>query len=140
VEKLLAVPRYRDLLDDQENEDESERGRALVLLSAGWRTEMAKWISDVRVAEDAEHSDDDSDDDTPVAGSSTASTSRLPRPKSRKWVKTTLAVLFGGASKPVRKFTDDDIDQEAALMEALAEEDARPDDGAVECSDDEYMP
>jgi hypothetical protein len=140
---LLAVPRYRDLLDDQEDEDETERGRALVSSSAGWRTEMAKWISDVRAAEAAEQADDsDSDDDTPIAGSSTASTSRLPRPKSRKWVKTTLAVLFGGASKPVRKFTDDDIDQEAALMEALAEaeEDARPDDGAVECSDDEYMP
>ncbi|KAJ6475421.1 hypothetical protein C8R45DRAFT_935054 [Mycena sanguinolenta] len=58
----------------------------------------------------------------------------------RKWTKMTLAELFGGAPKPVRKFTQADIDVEAELMEALAnaEEDERPDDGAIECSDDEW--
>ncbi|KAJ7258428.1 ribonuclease H-like domain-containing protein, partial [Mycena haematopus] len=54
VEKLLAVPRYRDLLEDQDDEDEGERGRALVSSTIGWRIEMAKWIADARAAEDAE--------------------------------------------------------------------------------------
>ncbi|KAK7012490.1 hypothetical protein R3P38DRAFT_3279949 [Favolaschia claudopus] len=51
--------------------------------------------------------------------------------------------LFGGAKKPVRKFAEKEINAEAELMEALAdaEEDARLDDGAVECDDDEvYAP
>ncbi|KAJ6600085.1 hypothetical protein B0H10DRAFT_2196446 [Mycena sp. CBHHK59/15] len=64
-------------------------------------------------------------------------------PKTRKWVKMTLKVLFGGAAKPVRKFTEEEIDHEANLMAALAdaEEDARPDDGAIECDDDDvYVP
>ncbi|KAF8187363.1 hypothetical protein K438DRAFT_1764962 [Mycena galopus ATCC 62051] len=76
------------------------------------------------------------------AGVVRVSTSRVHREKSAKWAKTTLAVLFGGAPKPVRKFTPDDIDKEAEMMEALAdaEEDARLDDGAIECSDDEYVP
>ncbi|KAK6972310.1 hypothetical protein R3P38DRAFT_3240082 [Favolaschia claudopus] len=48
-----------------------------------------------------------------------------------------------GAKKPVRKFAEKEINAEAELMEALAdaEEDARLDDGAVECDDDEvYAP
>ncbi|KAJ6538637.1 hypothetical protein DFH09DRAFT_1090341 [Mycena vulgaris] len=45
VETLLAVPRYRDLLEDQGAEDESDRGRALVSSSAKWRSEMATWIN-----------------------------------------------------------------------------------------------
>ncbi|KAK6996192.1 hypothetical protein R3P38DRAFT_3287881 [Favolaschia claudopus] len=51
--------------------------------------------------------------------------------------------LFGGAKKPVRKFAEREINAEAELMEALAdaEEDARLEDGAVECDDDEvYAP
>jgi hypothetical protein len=53
------------------------------------------------------------------------------------WVKTTLAVLFGGATKPVTKLPREDLDREAELMEALA---ARPDDRAVEVSDDDFEP
>ena len=36
---------------------------------------------------------------------------------------------------------EEEIDEEVALMEALAdaEEDARPDDGAIDCSDNEYI-
>ncbi|KAF8147449.1 hypothetical protein K438DRAFT_2090244 [Mycena galopus ATCC 62051] len=146
-EKLLAVPRYRDFLEDQDDEDETERGRAQVSSSTGWRIDMAGWISAARAAEEAEETVIDSDDETtPVNSVSTsensASTSRLSRHRTRKWVKTTLAVLFGGAPKPVRKFTEANIDAEAELMEALAEaeEDARPDDGAIECSEDEYIP
>ncbi|KAJ6583641.1 ribonuclease H-like domain-containing protein [Mycena sp. CBHHK59/15] len=39
---LLSVPRYRDLLEDQDDEDSTERGRALVTSAEGWRTEVAK--------------------------------------------------------------------------------------------------
>ncbi|KAF8164281.1 hypothetical protein K438DRAFT_2067454 [Mycena galopus ATCC 62051] len=129
VEKLLAVPRYRDLLEDQDAEDEDERGRALVGSTIGWRIEMAKWIADARAAEEADNSESEDEVESPTPIS--ASTSRLRREKSAKWANTTLAVLFGGAPKPVRKFTPDDIDEEAELMEALAdaEEDARLDDG-----------
>jgi hypothetical protein len=38
---LLAVPRYDDLLGDQNNEDETEHGQALVSLQDSWWTEMA---------------------------------------------------------------------------------------------------
>ncbi|KAF7970199.1 hypothetical protein HWV62_24784 [Athelia sp. TMB] len=48
---LLAVPRYCDLLGDQDEEDETERGRMLVNSSAGWRTEMAKWVGAAREAD-----------------------------------------------------------------------------------------
>ncbi|KAI4293644.1 hypothetical protein K525DRAFT_176946, partial [Schizophyllum commune Loenen D] len=43
TDMLMSVPRYRDLLEDQADEDPSERGRLLVSSAAGWRTEMAKW-------------------------------------------------------------------------------------------------
>ncbi|KAF8190313.1 ribonuclease H-like domain-containing protein [Mycena galopus ATCC 62051] len=140
VEKLLAVPHYRDLLEDQDAEDEDERGRALVGSTIGWRIEMAKWIADARAVEEADNSESEDKVESPTPIS--ASTSRLRREKSAKWAKTTLAVLFGGAPKPVCKFTPDDIDEEAELMEALAdaEEEARLDDSAIECSDDEYVP
>lgn len=139
VEKLLAVPRYRDLLEDENPDDESKRGRALVSSQIAWRTELAQWKADAQAAaelEDDEH-DSDSDDDR------TEPTPRLTLPRAKKWVKTSLAVLFGGAmKKPVIKIPQTELDREAELMEALAEaeEDARPDDGAIECSDDEYHP
>ena len=47
VETLLVVPHYLDLLDDQDDEDESERGQLLVSSSEGWCMEMAKWIGEV---------------------------------------------------------------------------------------------
>ncbi|THU80901.1 hypothetical protein K435DRAFT_809510 [Dendrothele bispora CBS 962.96] len=51
VGDLLNVPRYSDLLDDIDHEDESERGRLLVTNPEGWRTEMARWIGEARQAE-----------------------------------------------------------------------------------------
>ncbi|KAJ7836831.1 hypothetical protein B0H13DRAFT_1912850 [Mycena leptocephala] len=68
---------------------------------------------------------------------------KLLQEAGKKWVKTSLAILFGDAlKKPVIKIPQKELDREAGLMEALAEaeEDARPDDGAIECSDDENMP
>ncbi|KAJ6549409.1 ribonuclease H-like domain-containing protein [Mycena vulgaris] len=147
VEKLLAVPRYRDLLEDQDAEDESDRGRPLVSSSAKWRIEMAKWIASVREADlmDAENSEVDSDADDEDAHP------KIPAKKS-KWVKTSLAVLFGGPdakAKLTTRIPAKEFMAEARLMHALAQveaeadaqEDARLDDGAMEIpSEDEYQP
>jgi hypothetical protein len=126
---LLAVPRYSDLLDDMDAEDESERGRALVTSEAGWRTEMAKWIGDARSAEEAED-ESDSDNENLVTPRI-----RVPQPKSM-----TLTTLFGGKVRRVERLTE--ISEEEVLMEELAEqmEDDRLDDGAIEQEGDEYEP
>ncbi|KAJ7779844.1 ribonuclease H-like domain-containing protein [Mycena metata] len=156
VGALLAVPRYRDLLEDQEDKDPNERGRALVSSTDGWRTEMAKWVADSKAAEVVERAeaaekakwtaqretlglDSDSEleeEDTP----------RLP--KTPRWKPITLVTLFGLSEKPLkRKPSARVLEEEERLMEALAEmearadadEDARMDDGAIEIdSDDEY--
>ncbi|KAK7042800.1 ribonuclease H-like domain-containing protein [Favolaschia claudopus] len=147
VEKLLAVPRYRFLLEEQE-EDSSQQRHSLFSSRADWRIEMAQWIADAQEAEDEELAEQlenttDSVEDFPEVLSTAPTTSHPSRKKPRKWVNTTLAVLFGNAPNPVRaRFSKKQIDAEAELMEALAEaeEDARPDDGAIECSDDEYVP
>src|SRR5271168_5580483 len=52
---LLAVPRYSDLLEDMDAEDESDRGRASVTTEASWRTEMAKWIGEACAEEEAKY-------------------------------------------------------------------------------------
>ncbi|KAJ7730528.1 ribonuclease H-like domain-containing protein [Mycena metata] len=118
---LLSVPRYRDLLEDQDDEDETERGRALVSSAEGWRLQLAEWIADAKSAETAERAE------------------AAERPK---WAPITLALLFGGAEKPrARKPSARVMEEEEMLMQALAdeEEDAIPDDGAIEVnSDEEY--
>ena len=135
---LLTVPRYSDLLDDQDDEDESERGRVLINSIQGWRTEMAKWIGDARAAEVNEEDEDDGDSTwssnqhLPAAG---------PGSRSSQWKPAALAILFSGCKVPPSRLHPDEIDTEAALMQALAEreEDNRLDDGAVEInSDDEF--
>ncbi|KAJ7572767.1 ribonuclease H-like domain-containing protein [Mycena floridula] len=135
TEKLLLVPRYSDLLNDFNNEDESERGRVLVSTAQGWRTEMAKWIGSVRDAES--HKESDNDDEEP---------DQLPRiiPVT-KWKQRTLESLFKGAPKPPPRIQPTDMEIEAELMQALAEQQAEqdeddiPDDGAIEVdSDEEY--
>ncbi|KAJ7157411.1 ribonuclease H-like domain-containing protein [Mycena filopes] len=156
--ELLAVPRYRDLLDDQDDEDSSERGRVLVSGATGWRTQMAKWISESKGAEAVERAEaaervvrkqnraalGELDSDSDSGGEE--ETPRLP--KKPMWTPITLAVLFGEAEKPrARKPSARVMEEEARLMEALAAmearadalENARPDDGAIEIdSDDEY--
>ncbi|KAF5343814.1 hypothetical protein D9758_016207 [Tetrapyrgos nigripes] len=117
INKLLSVPRYRDLLEDMNDEDETERGRALISTAAGWRTEMAKWIGEARRAESDEANEEVVDHDLPD------DYSRLPR----------LQAVFESLPQ---------INEEAILMEALAdaEEDEIPDDGAIEIpSDEEYI-
>ncbi|KAJ6498527.1 ribonuclease H-like domain-containing protein [Mycena vitilis] len=134
LETLLSVPRYRDLLQDQDNEDTSERGRALVSSPESWRTQLAKWIGDAKASERADNDDDDESDDDDLA-------SRLPN-RLPVWKAMTLKVLFGEAEKPrTRKPSQRVMEEEEELMQALAEaaEDEVPDDGAIEIdSDDEY--
>ncbi|KAJ7670124.1 ribonuclease H-like domain-containing protein [Mycena polygramma] len=136
LETLLSVPRYRDLLQDQDDDDSSERGRALVSSPDGWRAQMAKWIGDARAAERADEAEDDEDDDDPLADDAQIP-NRLP-----KWNTVTLQVLFGGADKPrARKPTARAMEEEEILMQAFADaaEDDVPDDGAIEIdSEDEY--
>ncbi|KAJ7664159.1 hypothetical protein B0H17DRAFT_1211425 [Mycena rosella] len=134
LKTLLKVPRYRDLLDDQNQEDPAEHGHALVSSVAGWRTQMAKWVGDTRLAERAEREADDGEEAIELT----------PRISNRipVWTPMTLAVLFGGAEKPRRrKPSVQAMEEEEMLMQALAEdaEDAVPDDGAIEIdSDEEY--
>ena len=45
------MPCYPDLLKDQDNDDESEHGWALITGAAGWWTEMAGWIGAAREAD-----------------------------------------------------------------------------------------
>ena len=114
-------------LEDLDDEDETEHGQLLVTTAAGWRTEMAKWIGDAHAADS-----DDSDDDSDVATPTTL-------PCIFKWLKMKLEVLFGGLPKRTER-VQTAVDPEIELMEALAneEEDAIPDDGAIDHSDDDF--
>ncbi|KAJ6558647.1 ribonuclease H-like domain-containing protein [Mycena sp. CBHHK59/15] len=138
IETLLSVPRYRDLLEDQDDEDTSERGRALVSTPEGWRTQLAKWIGDAKAAERAENSADTDDDETDDDDLTSRIPNRLPG-----WKAMTLQVLFGDAEKPrARKPSKQVMEEEEELMQALAdaEEDEIPDDGAIEIdSGDEFV-
>jgi hypothetical protein len=57
TEKLLQVTHYKDLLEDQDEEDETKQGHLLVQTSAAWHTQMAKWIADASEAEIDENED-----------------------------------------------------------------------------------
>ncbi|KAJ6614472.1 hypothetical protein B0H10DRAFT_2221208 [Mycena sp. CBHHK59/15] len=127
---LLSVPRYQDLLGDQDDEDPTERGRALVSSVVGWRMQMAKWIGDARAAEQEETEEDSEDEETPLLSN---------RPTA--WKSLTLQVLFGGAEPRKRKPEPRAMAEEEIFMEELANaaEDEILYDGAVEIdSDDEY--
>ncbi|KAJ6624052.1 hypothetical protein B0H10DRAFT_1943534 [Mycena sp. CBHHK59/15] len=144
----LRVLHYRDLLDNQDdNNDVPKRGSALVLSEAGWRTVMTKWIADAQAAEAKEtssNSDSDDNDNNNLPKTITPA----PQRRDLKWKKTTLAQLFGGAKKKhAGCLSQEEIEAEAKLMVSLveaealaeAEEDARLDDGAVEIgSEEEY--
>jgi hypothetical protein len=151
----MAVPHYGNLLQDQTDEDESERGRTLVQSESDWRCEMAKWIA---AAQDAERAADDdsgldetlSDDNIEqVTPSETTASSpegtrvhRLAhlRPP-RKWKAITLAKLFGKSTKPSLRVRISrramEMEEDYMLFMAQASEDPILDDGEVEIDDDE---
>ncbi|KAJ7195384.1 hypothetical protein GGX14DRAFT_377173 [Mycena pura] len=144
---LLAVPRHSDLLDDQDDEDETERGRALVRVEKTWRVAMAKWVGERRAeAAEKDLEDDDSDtnqeEDEEESEMGESIPTRLPRVK--KWPKMTLAKLFKGRAapppRPTRAEIEEQAERDAADDAADAEEDNIPDDGGIEiASDEEYM-
>ncbi|KAJ7300362.1 hypothetical protein DFH08DRAFT_828525 [Mycena albidolilacea] len=127
TDALLAVPRYLDLLQDQDDEETTERGRALVSTASGWRTVMAKWVGDARAAEidAAEDSSDSEDEEVPVR----------------------IRAFWGIDKEACSASLAKEIEAEAELMMALAEaerqadedEDAQPDDGAVEIPSEEEL-
>lgn len=130
---LLDVLTHPDLLGDQGEEDESERGRQLVTSPASWRVEMAQWIAKVREAEAAEEIEE---------RDAALQTIKSRRCSSVKWKPITLNNLFSGtkhkASRPSRTIEEEEEAMEQAMAEAL--EDERPDDGAIEInSDEEYQ-
>src|ERR1700733_3120359 len=51
---LLDVPTHSDLLNDQNDDDESEHDWQLVRLQDSWRVEMARWSGKVQEAEAVE--------------------------------------------------------------------------------------
>ncbi len=88
---------------------------------------MARWIGEVRRIDEKNDSDSDVDSDE-----------LLP---VRSCVKMTLKVLFGRQEKRSLRLRRELVDEEVALMEALADmdEDNQPDDGAIEIdSEEEY--
>ena len=100
-------------------------------------TEMAKWISNARIAEADEYSDDDNS----AVLSSPPLPAAMPSSWSSQWKPMTLTILFGDCKEALSQLHPDKIDTKAALMQALAEceEDNRLDDSAVEInSDDEF--
>jgi hypothetical protein len=129
---LLDVPTHSDLLGDQNDDDESERGRQLVRSQDGWRVEMARWIGKVRDAEASERLEERD-----------AELQSINRRRTIKWKPITLENLFGGTKhKPARPSRTIEEEEEEALAQAMAEaaEDEVPDDGAIEIgSDEEYQ-
>ncbi|KAG6858629.1 hypothetical protein C0995_015230, partial [Termitomyces sp. Mi166 len=137
VKDLLAVPRYADLLDcNDEGTGEDDRvpimAQVLVKSRGGWCREMAKWVE----KKQGEESDDEDLVDAMYGR------------QHLKWLPQSLDLLFSG-----RKETD--IDQqicrmrqraahteEAWLMELLADEEADedriPDDGELEGSSNDF--
>ncbi|KAJ6550711.1 hypothetical protein B0H10DRAFT_2242615 [Mycena sp. CBHHK59/15] len=110
---LLIVPRYRDLLEDQDDGDPTEQGRTLVSSTEGWRTQMATWIADANAAEAAKRAE-------AVERVAWNAERLVGKPT---WMPITLALLFGGAEKPrTRKPSARVIEEEEILMQALADE------------------
>ncbi|KAJ6610956.1 ribonuclease H-like domain-containing protein [Mycena sp. CBHHK59/15] len=144
---LLDVPRYRDLLEDQQDEDPSERGRALVSSSEGWRTQMAKWIGDVKEVDRQERQEREDAERQERATSpfeAAAEEAAEVQVPAGAWKPMSLATLFSEAEKPrARKPSRKAMEEEELLMQALAEqvEDDILDDGAIEIdSDEEFQP
>lgn len=148
TDALMSVPRYRDLLEDQADEDWSERGRLLVNSAAGWRTEMAKWIADSRAAEveeqQAAFNDFGSeDDDFPEQVTPGPSRLESSRGASSTTAKLTLKTLFSGlpAIKSIRLLLSEErpqhLEDEQELMQALAEEVADDGEASEEAGRDE---
>ncbi|KAJ7450471.1 hypothetical protein FB451DRAFT_1410441 [Mycena latifolia] len=139
VEKLLQVPRYGNLLQDQADEDPSERGRALVSSPDGWRVEMAQWISDAQEASAQEEQESSSE---PVLTVPETEPARLVR-RPRKWQPMTLEKLFGTSPRKeslrtrVSRRAREEEEMYMRVMAELEAEDDTLDAGEIEIDDSE---
>jgi hypothetical protein len=100
---------------------------------------MEKWATEAREAEKAVDEATDSDNESSDEEESRAA----PAHRVRSWKKMSLDVLFGEKEQPRRTLPDELVLREHLLMEALADEleDNVPDDGAIECADEDvWMP
>ncbi|TRM63057.1 ribonuclease H-like domain-containing protein [Schizophyllum amplum] len=143
TQALLEVPRYRDVLEDQNDEEESERGRLLVNTRAGWRTEMAKWVAAARAAEEDEFaaSLEDSVDEMPTQPIEVPARLVAQQPAARRiapFPKKTLKELFSGLPpvRTVRLIVRGDT-REQELMHALAVSQRASDGGDGDVGDSE---
>ncbi|KAJ7803397.1 hypothetical protein B0H14DRAFT_3777641 [Mycena olivaceomarginata] len=139
VSKLLDIARYGNLLQDQADEDQSERGRALVSSPEGWRLEMARWISAAREAA-TEEEEAPAVVPADVLEEDTIPLSRLCRP--RKWQPMTLERPFGTGLKPslrtrISRRMQEEEETYMLVMAELDADDDDPDAGAIEIDDDE---
>ncbi|KAJ7113470.1 hypothetical protein C8R44DRAFT_741065 [Mycena epipterygia] len=81
--RLLGLGKLEKRTKD--DEDPSERGRALISSPEGWRTEMAKWIGDARAAQRTDEEADAEDDTNETSA---------PPPQKSAWKSLTLQKLF----------------------------------------------
>jgi hypothetical protein len=103
VAKLIAVPCYRDLLNNSDD-DENTHSSHLVSSRIQWQVELRKWVSDTQAAEQDEATDEE-EEPIPAAA-----------PKVKKWTKTTLVVLF---SDVVKKPVGRDLEMSMGLRNTI---------------------
>jgi hypothetical protein len=113
VKELIAVPRYADALESDDEEDVGNTGtigprQVLVKSKEIWRKVFLKWVLDAREADG--HSDDEEADE--------------PVRARENWLPLPLSKLFGEdaprlADHGTRRTT---FDREQLLMELLAAE------------------
>ncbi|KAJ7751786.1 ribonuclease H-like domain-containing protein [Mycena maculata] len=146
TDALLTVPRYRDLIQDQDIDD-SDSGPSVISTAAGLRGVMNQWISDARAEEEAEA--EAAKVKAVKVAAALKSGSEAPVDSDSSDDETTARISFLVLlKKHAERLSQEEIDAEAVLMKGLAdaerhaeaEEDARLDDGAVEIpSEDEYV-
>ncbi|KAF8136084.1 hypothetical protein K438DRAFT_1947222 [Mycena galopus ATCC 62051] len=143
----MAHHRVPTTVLDQDTEDETERGCALVRAEQTWCIGMAKWIGERRAEAGAEEEamdlvvddvEQDGGEEEEPDGTQPEPT-RLPRLK--KWPQMKLVKLFKGrAPPPCPPFAEIEAqaERDAQNTAADAEEDEISDDGAVEIDSEEH--
>ncbi|KAF7329865.1 DUF659 domain-containing protein [Mycena kentingensis (nom. inval.)] len=148
ITKLLDIPRYGNLLQDLDDEDSTERGRALVRSGDTWRIEMAKWIVDARdaAAEEAETArelaESEEIEDMPEDPPQRDLPDTRPPRRPRKWVPLKLVTLGNSPRKEslrtrMSRRAMQEEEEYMRVMAALDADDDTLDDGEVEISDSE---
>jgi hypothetical protein len=142
---LLAVPQYayalqaQDSRDAHESGDTGDRAGQLVKTKESWREVMRKWIADAREAE-LEEVNGELDDKLSLVAPAVAMQGVNVNWQPKKWKPVSLHKLVGASKKPIKLTVAQEArEQEALYMEMLAdmEEDANPDDGAIEIDNDD---